>query len=112
MSLKIIITIRESENEGRNVDAVIRVQQNEYIVLKGRRLALVLTPSCPEDIKKQRKQAKELGEKGTLKEDKSFNSPSGAARFVLFASANGKREWKNKLGEPFEKMLQEKVGVL
>lgn len=40
--------------------------------------------------------------------DRVFNSPSGAARFVLYASANGKIEWKNEAGVVLDKFLQEK----
>ena len=90
------------------VSAKLKVENGEYRILKGSRLAITPTPSCPEAIKKQRNQAKEVDSKGVLTKDIVFSSPSGAAQFVLYASANGKTAWKDVSGNTLESFLQKK----
>ena len=97
-----------NEDEGRMVSAKLKVENGEYRILKGSRLAITPTPSCPEAIKKQRNQAKEVDSKGVLTKDIVFSSPSGAAQYVLYASANGKTAWKDASGNTLESFLQKK----
>lgn len=102
------ITRDNSEDEGRTISAKLIVGSGEYRLLKGSRLATTPTPSCPEAVKKQRNQAKEVDSKGVLTKDIVFSSPSGAAQFVLYASANGKTAWKDVSGNTLESFLQKK----
>ena len=48
---------------------------------------------------------KEIEDSYELKKDVIFNSPSGAAGFVLGRSSNGYQDWKNLEGVPLSKIL-------
>lgn len=70
-----------------------------FVVLKGSRLALKPTASAPDSVVKNRdKYSNVITEEGVLQKDILFSSPSAAAGFVGWCSANGWVEWKTKDG--------------
>lgn len=76
-----------------------------FTVLKGSALVLTYQNSCPEKVKKKRKEIKDfIDDKGILLKDVTFSSPSGAAKFVTASSVNGWCEWKNPAGIPLKKL--------
>lgn len=93
------------------LDAKGRMTAEGFVVLKGSRIALKEIRSCPKSVKKQREthllNTKEVDERGFLKEDILFNSPSGAAGFVIGGSANGWVEWKDETGKKLRDLENE-----
>lgn len=80
-------------------DAAGRMTSDGFVVLKGSRVAASPTKSCPGSVKKHRKKyTARINAEGILTEDTLFSSPSAAAAFVVFASANGLIMWKNNDG--------------
>lgn len=73
-----------------------------FVVLKGSIIRREHTPTCPKSALKKREQHKDaINADMILLEDIPFDSPSGAAAFVLGRSANGNMEWKTEEGIPF-----------
>lgn len=71
-----------------------------FVVLKGSALSPVPTKSCPDTIKNLRqKYAERINTSNILTEDTLFSSPSSAAGFVVYASANGLIMWSNSEGK-------------
>ena len=65
-----------------------------FVVFKGSKVASAPTKSCPDSIKSLReKNADRIDINHTLTEDILFSSPSAAAGFVNYASANGLIMW-------------------
>ncbi|WP_298706433.1 DUF4357 domain-containing protein [uncultured Veillonella sp.] len=72
-------------------------QTNEgFVVLKGSDVVMEKTKSCPDSVIKNRKKYANKIKDGKLIEDISFFTPSGAATFVHYASANGRTAWKRE----------------
>jgi len=89
---------RQETSDERKVAAQLVIKDGKYIVKKGSIVAQVPTPSCQEYIKNYRAKCANIIKKGVLQEDMPFDKPSGASSFVLFASSNGKNEWKTVEG--------------
>jgi hypothetical protein len=87
--------------KSRDADAKGRLtSKDEIIVLKGSVIRKNLTPCCPNDVKKLRKENKKnIGENNILLNDILFLSPSSASKFVLGTSSDGRRDWKTKDGK-------------
>ena len=86
--------------KGRGADATGFLTSEGIIVCKGSKVRATPVPSCPDWIKKLRdKYSAYLGPDFVLLKDISFNSPSAAAAFCVFGSANGKVAWKDKSGK-------------
>lgn len=67
-----------------------------FVVFKGGIVSESPTTSCPDGIKQLREQyAEKIDDNNVLKEDILFKSPSAAAAFVTYASANGLTMWMN-----------------
>lgn len=65
-----------------------------FVVFKGGTVSESPTTSCPAGIKHLREQyAEQIDENNVLSEDTLFKSPSAAAAFVSYASANGLIMW-------------------
>lgn len=75
-----------------------------FVVYKGASISTQPTKSCPETIHTLRKQYSDRIENGTLLEDTLFTSPSAAAGFVSFASANGIIMWSNEEGRTLKEI--------
>ncbi|MGL6293058.1 DUF4357 domain-containing protein [Eubacterium aggregans] len=76
--------------------------------MKNSSLALNPTKTCPKPIKKLReKYADRVNSKGVLLEDTLFSSPSVAAGFATYASANGLIMWTNDTGKTLKDMESE-----
>ncbi|MBQ8946537.1 MAG: GIY-YIG nuclease family protein [Lachnospiraceae bacterium] len=89
---------RENTADDRRVDAQLVIEDGKYIVKQGSLLAQVPTPTCQAYIKKRREECSEVIKNGILQEDMVFDKPSGASGFVLYASSNGKIEWRTREG--------------
>lgn len=71
-----------------------------FVVLKGSEVSPVPTKSCPDTVKNLRhKYAERINTNNILAEDTLFSSPSAAAGFVVYASANGLIMWANDKGK-------------
>jgi hypothetical protein len=64
-----------------------------FVVFKGCTVAMNPTKSCPDTILHLRKQYAERVDNNILTEDTLFKSPSAAAGFVTYGSANGLIMW-------------------
>lgn len=89
---------RPDSSDDRKVDAQLVVRDGRYVVKKGSLVAQSPTPSCQEYIKKHRDEYAGLVVNGILQVEMAFDKPSGASSFVLYASSNGKNEWKTEEG--------------
>lgn len=82
------------------VDAKGKLTSEGFVVLSGSKIRVDIFPSCPNDAKIKRKNNKDnIDENDIIINDILFNSPSGAAAFVLGTSANGNTEWKTDEGK-------------
>lgn len=71
-----------------------------FVVFKGSKVASAPTKSCPDSIKSLReKTVDRIDINHTLTEDVLFSSPSAAAGFVNYASANGLIMWVAENGK-------------
>ena len=76
------------------VDASGKRVSDGFVVLKGSKIALLPTKSCPNWTKQLRTRYQDkIDDSGILIDDLSFTSPSAAAGFVNYASANGLTSW-------------------
>ena len=76
-----------------------------FVVFKGSKVASAPTKSCPDSIKALReKNANRIDINHTLTEDVLFSSPSAAAGFVNYASANGLIMWVAENGKTLKEL--------
>ena len=89
----------------RGADATGFLTSEGIIVCKGSRLKDVPVPSCPDFVKKLRKQnSAYIDSDFVLTKDIAFDSPSAAAGFCVFGSANGRIAWKNESGKTLKEL--------
>lgn len=81
------------------VDASGKRASDGFIVLKGSKIAQMATKSCPLWIKQLRIRYQDKISENVLIEDLAFTSPSAAAGFVNYASANGLTSWLTAEGK-------------
>lgn len=86
------------------IDAKGKIISDGFVVLKGSRISLKETKSCPNYIKFKRKKILEKYKDGVLEEDLIYKSPSTAAAVVIGSSANGRVEWKDKNGKTLKEL--------
>ena len=106
------ITTEENQEESQilhyktsKVDATGRVTSDGFVLLKGSRVRTEGQASCREYITESRKKyAEKISKDGILLDDIVFNSPSGAACFVLYGSVNGMEVWKNEDGKSLNQL--------
>ncbi|MCR5237364.1 MAG: GIY-YIG nuclease family protein [Lachnospiraceae bacterium] len=94
----IFYLVQKDVEDDRKVDAQLVIENGKYVVKQGSLVAQVPTPSCKDNIKKQRKQYSGVVVNGILQEDMIFDRPSGASCFVCYAASNGKILWKTDDG--------------
>lgn len=75
-----------------------------FVVYKGASVSNNPTKSCPETILNLRKRYTEKVKEGVLIEDTLFTSPSAAAGFVTYASANGIIMWLDEKGKTLKEI--------
>ena len=76
-----------------------------FVVFKGSKVASAPTKSCPDSIKSLReKNAARIDINHTLTENMLFSSPSAAAGFVNYASANGLVMWVAENGKSLKEL--------
>jgi len=81
-------------------NATGRITNEGFVVLKGCAVSANPTKSCPETIQHLREQfAERIDKNNVLLEDTLFKSPSAAAGFVTYASANGLIMWVTAEGK-------------
>jgi len=84
----------------RGADATGFLTSEGIIVCKGSKVRATPVPSCPDWVKKLRDKHKAyIGSDFVLSKDIPFSSPSAAAGFCVFGSANGKVAWKEESGK-------------
>ena len=87
----------------RGADATGFLTSEGMIVCRGSKVRATAVPSCPEWVKKLREIYRaHIGPDFVLTKDIPFSSPSAAAAFCVFGSANGKKAWKNQSGKPLK----------
>lgn len=81
-----------------------------FVVFQGSKLARDPTPSCPDQIRLLRESLKgKINADSVLQEDVLFRSPSAAAGFVTFGSANGLLFWKTSDGKSLKELENSEV---
>ena len=76
-----------------------------FVVLAGSSISSEYTKSCPENVVRLReKHAEKIDNKGVLKADILFSSPSSAAGFVGGGSFNGNIMWKDATGRALKEI--------
>lgn len=76
-----------------------------FVVLAGSSISLEYTKSCPESaVKLRKKYAEKIDDKGILKADILFSSPSSAAAFVGGSSLSGNIMWKDATGRTLKEI--------
>lgn len=76
-----------------------------FVVLAGSSISSEYTKSCPENVVRLReKHAEKIDDKGILKADILFSSPSSAAGFVGGGSFNGNIMWKDATGRALKEI--------
>lgn len=97
---------QNSSIPGRVCNATCERNIDKYTVKAGSQLCTVSTASCKDYIKTLRKDnAKIIDKNGILNQDVTFDSPSTASSFVVFASSNGKILWKDKNGNTLKTII-------
>lgn len=87
------------------VDASGLRTSDGFVVLSGSHVAASPTKSCPDTIHRLRQRYKEkLNPDNIVLEDLSFTSPSAAAGFVTYASANGLTSWLTSDGKTLKSL--------
>ncbi len=85
--------------KSRGANAKAKLTSEGIVVLANSMIRKDTTPSCPDLAKKIREDNKAYIDKDSfLHKDLLFKTPSGAASFVIGASANGYAEWKTETG--------------
>jgi len=87
----LILKTTKAEAKGRRTN-------EGFVVYKGASVSVNPTKSCPETILNLRGKYTERVKDGVLIEDTLFTSPSAAAGFVTYASANGIIMWLDEKG--------------
>ena len=85
-------------------NAIGQITADGFVVKKGSAISSKITNSCPESVIKKRDQNKDRIKEYILQDDILFNSPSGAACFVVGGSANGNTEWKTADGATLKEL--------
>ena len=81
----------------RGADATGFLTSDGIIVCRGSKIKANPVPSCPEWVKKLRDEhSASVGTDFVLTKDIAFSSPSAAAAFCIFGSANGRLAWKDE----------------
>ena len=75
-----------------------------FVVYKDASVSVVPTKSCPETILNLRNKHAEKVKEGKLIEDILFTSPSAAAGFLTYASANGMIMWLDEYGRTLKEI--------
>lgn len=85
----------------KGVTATAEIVESDFVLKAGSQLAKQTNSSFSDSARQLRVKLLERGKIidtaaafYTLQEDYAFNSPSGAAKFVLGRSSNGRKEWK------------------
>lgn len=96
---------RKSSKSNKVIKAKAILSGNKYIVLKNSMIETIDSESIPPSAKEARLSANIVN--GILKENKTFNSPSAAAAFVLGAFTNGRVDWKLNDGRTLKQLQKE-----
>ena len=92
---------------GRGAEAIGILTDKGIIVCKGSKIRESPVPSCPDWVEKLRTQNSEHIKEFVLTEDISFSSPSQAAAFCVYGTANGRTAWKTETGKTLKELEEE-----
>ena len=100
--------IRRLKDTNYTIEAYARITPQGILVLKGSKIAPYneLLNSLTKENQKRRKECQINN--NVLQEDILFNSPSGAAQFVIGKNANGNTSWKTKDGKLLKDIISKK----
>lgn len=106
------ITTEDNQEEAQilhyktsKVDATGRMTSDGFVLLKGSKVRIDKQNACRDYIvETRRKFSDKISSDGTTTDDIIFNSPSGAACFVIFGSVNGMEVWKNYDGKSLKQL--------
>lgn len=114
LGYKVLVPIPKAKNKKDNLycerkDAKAEgfISNNGFVVLKGSKIAMSITPSFKE--RSYNKLRTKLINDGIIKnyeftQDYEFSSPSGAASVILGNASNGNIEWKDKNGKALKEL--------
>lgn len=89
----------------RGADATGFLTSEGIVVCKGSKIKAAPTPSCNEWIKKLRDLNRSyINSEFVLTKDIAFDSPSAAAGFCVFGSANGRIAWTTESGKTLKEL--------
>ena len=101
----------------RNADAkgLLNPETEELIVMEGSKINIENLPNLKPNERLKRKDliakfAEQIGEYYVLKENISFKSPSGAAKFCCGGASNGWSRWKDENRKPISNYRRSKKG--
>lgn len=81
-----------------------KITSDGFVVMKGSKLRMETTDSCPQSALANREKYKHVIVDGKLTEDVLLSSPSAAAAFLGGASLSGNDHWKNSDGVSLKKL--------
>lgn len=93
-------------NKKRNVNAIIELNNNMYILKKGSKVSEKISETFRSYKKVIKRRLNNVDNKYILLNDLEFKSPSTAGEFVLGTSCNGMIKWKNKEGKTLKEILE------
>ncbi len=94
-----------SRNNGQGGNAVGRIENDGFWVLKGSYINPNIASYLPSGVVNLRKRySSQIDSKGILQMDICFGSPSYASSFVCGKNSNGLIEWKNKNGKTLKEI--------
>ena len=94
-----------SRKNKRVCNAVCRMTDQGFLVLKGSSITPDVAPYATSVIGLRTKNAASIGSDGILVNDILFKSASAASSFVCGGSSDGLVDWKNSAGVPLKKLM-------
>ena len=96
-----------SRKTGRICNAVCRMTDQGFLVLKGSSITHDVAPYATGVIRSRTEHAASIGSDGILVNDILFDTASAASSFVCGGSSNGLVDWKNSVGVPLKKLMED-----
>lgn len=92
-----------------NTNAKAKLTNEGMVLLAGSKIRGDITSSCPDYIKRLRKEyASYINSDNILEKDLLFKSPSGASSFVVGSASNGPKDWHTNVGKSFKEIEEAK----
>ena len=97
-----------SRKNKRVCNAVCRMTDQGFLVLRGSSITHDVAPYATGIIRSRTENAASIGFDGILVNDILFKSASAASSFVCGGSSDGLVDWKNRAGVPLKKLMASK----